>query len=169
MKKRSKFFAVIAILMITVTGIAQEKKAASPAETASGSINGAKITINYGSPSVKGRVIWGDLVPFDKIWRAGANEATTFETDKDITVEGQKLAAGKYSFFIIPTKEEATIIFNKEPKQWGAYKYNEKQDALRIKVKPQTSSKPTEKLVYTINNDNVTLSWDSWNIPLRIK
>jgi len=164
----SKILAVIITFMVTASSIAQEKKVASPAETATGKINGATITINYGSPSVKGRTIYGKLVPIDEIWRAGANEATTFETDKDITVAGQKLPAGKYSLFVIPNKHESTVIFNKDSKQWGATKYDQKQDALRIKVIP-VASDPTEKLIYKINNDNVTLSWHIWNFPIPIK
>jgi len=169
MEIKSKIYAIAIAFMVTVAGTAQEKKVASPAETATGKINGATITINYGSPSVKGRAIWGDLVPFDKVWRAGANDATTFETDKEITVEGQKLPAGKYSFFVIPNKTESTIIFNKESKQWGSYDYSEKKDQIRVKVKPQSAATITEKLVYKINKNDVTLSWEKWNLPISVK
>jgi len=158
----------MAIFMSAVAN-AQEKKASSPAETATGKINGATITINYGSPSVKGRAIWGELVPYGKVWRAGANDATTFETDKDITVEGNKLPAGKYSFFVIPENGSATIIFNKEWKQWGAYKLNEKEEQLRVKVTPKKATSMTEKLVYKVSKDNVTLSWENLDIPVKIK
>ncbi|MCH1613101.1 MAG: DUF2911 domain-containing protein, partial [Flavobacteriales bacterium] len=93
------------LIFITTTNFAVGQKAkASPRENVTGKINTATISIDYGSPSVRGRKIWGALVPFDKIWRAGANEATTFETDKDIIVEGEKLPAGKYSLFIIPNE-----------------------------------------------------------------
>ena len=155
-------------MAVAIAG-AQEKKAASPAETAQGKINGAAVTINYGSPSVKGREIWGGLVPYGKIWRAGANDATTIETDKDLTVEGKNLPAGKYSVFVIPEKDNATVIFNKVAKQWGAYDYNEKEDALRVKVKPVATKEKTEKLVYKFNKDNITLSWDNWDIPISVK
>lgn len=156
------------LFMVSAAVCAQEKKA-SPAETVSGTINGANITINYGSPSVKGRTIWGELVPYGKVWRAGANDATTFETDKDIMVEGKKLPAGKYAFFVIPEKESATIIFNSEWKQWGAYKADDSKEQLRVTVKPKKSKSMTEKLVYQINKDNVTLSWENWDIPVKIK
>jgi len=147
-----------------------QEKPKSPPETATGVINGATIQINYGSPSVRARKIWGELVPFDKVWRAGANDATTFETNKDITIEGSKLPAGKYSLFIIPNETESTIIFNKEAKQWGAYKYDEKLDQLRVKVKTKTQGiSSTEKLTYAINGNNVILSWDTWNIGFVVK
>lgn len=146
-----------------------QDKPKSPPETATGKINGATIQIKYGSPSVRGRKIWGELVPFDKVWRAGANDATTFETDKDLTIEGAKLPAGKYSFFVIPNEKECVIIFNTESKQWGAYKYDEKKDQLRVKVKAKMASTSVEKLIYAINSNDVVLSWDNWNIGFKIK
>lgn len=156
------------LLVLGVTASAQEKRA-SPAAQAKGTINGANITINYSSPSVKGREIWGALVPFNEVWRAGANEATTFTTDKDLTVEGQKLPAGTYSLFVIPTKSDATIIFNKTATQWGAYKYEAKDDQLRVKVKPVANAASTERLVYEIGNGKVTLTWEKWSIPVSVK
>jgi hypothetical protein len=158
---------LLSFFMVSIAN-AQEKPK-SPPETATGTINGSTIQINYGSPSVKGRKIWGELVPFDKVWRAGANDATTFETSKDITIEGSKLPAGKYSFFVIPNEKECIIIFNTEAKQWGAYKYDEKKDQLRVKVKAKTASSSVEKLVYTINSNDVVLSWDNWNIGFKVK
>lgn len=160
--------AFLAFLFVSL-GSAQDKKPASPAETAKGTINGAVITVNYGSPSVKGREIWGGLVPYGKVWRAGANEATTFETSQKITVEGKELPAGKYSFFILPEKNSATIIFNTEHKQWGAYDYDQKKDQLRVVVKPQVSKTKTEKLRYTVNEKGLLVQWDSWDIPISIK
>lgn len=159
-------FLALALLFLNFLN-AQEK--ASPAAVVTGKINGATINVNYSSPSVKGRKIWGALVPFNEVWRAGANEATTFETDKDLTIEGVKLPAGKYSFFVIPSEKECIIIFNKEPKQWGASKYNDKQDQLRVTVKQKVADTMAEKLVYTINKDTIVLSWENWNIPFSVK
>ena len=96
-------------------------------------------------------------------------DATTFETDKDLTIEGAKLPAGKYSFFVIPNEKECVIIFNKEAKQWGAYKYKQNEDQLRVTVKPEVSKSKAEKLVYTINSNSVILSWENWNIPITVK
>ena len=157
----------VAICTVSVAN-AQEKKA-SPAAVATGKINGANITINYSSPSVKGRKIWGELVPFNKIWRAGANEATTIETDKDLTIEGSKLPAGKYSFFVIPSENESVLIFNKVAKQSGASNYNEKEDQLRVTVKQKVSSSNTESLVYRIDKNSIILSWEKWDIPFSVK
>ena len=134
-----------------------------------GKINGATVTINYGSPSVRTREIWGKLVPFNQVWRAGANDATTFETDKEITVEGSNLPAGKYSFFVLPNDKECIIIFNKEVKQWGAYKYKEKEDQLRVTVKQKVAKSKAEKLAFTIDKNTIILSWDNWDIPVSVK
>lgn len=160
---------ILFLLLSPFINLAQEKKVASPAETSSGKIGGATITINYGSPSVRDRKIWGELVPYDKVWRAGANDATTFETSQKITVEGKDLPAGKYTLFVIPEKEGATVIFNKVEKQWGAYEYDEKKDILRVKVKTMTEKAKIEKLVYTIDAKGFKLSWDTLTIPVAIK
>ena len=169
MKNFKNTLCIAFLSLATTFGASAQEKKASPAEVAQGKINGAAVTINYSSPSVKGRVIWGELVPFGKIWRAGANEATTIETDKDLMIEGQKLPAGKYSFFVIPEKNEATIIFNKVAKQSGTSKYNEAEDVFRVKVKPQTRKEKAERLIYSISSKKIVLSWDNWDIPLNVK
>jgi hypothetical protein len=167
--KLQKKLQLLVVALLIATCVTAQNKPASPAATVTGKINGATISINYSSPFVKGRVIWGELVPFSKVWRAGANEATTIETDKDLTIEGQKLPAGKYSFFVIPNEKECVIIFNKEAKQWGAYKYNETHDQLRVTVKQKVVSTSTESLVYVINKNSIVLSWEKWNIPFSVK
>jgi hypothetical protein len=164
-----KKIQLLFVALVTATFVNAQNKPASPAATATGQINGATISINYSSPSVKERVIWGELVPFNKIWRAGANAATTIETDKDVTIEGSKLPAGKYAFFVIPNEKECVLIFNKVAKQSGTYNYNEKEDQLRVTVKQKAAESSTESLVYTINKNNIVLSWEKWNIPFSVK
>lgn len=168
MKLKMKIQTIVFVLFMT-TFVNAQNKPASPAAVATGKINGANISINYSSPSVKGRVIWGELVPFNKVWRAGANDATTFETDKDLIIEGSKLPAGKYSFFVIPNEKECIIIFNTEAKQWGAYKYDEKKDQLRVTVKQQIADSSTESLIYSIEKNSIVLSWEKWKIPFSVK
>jgi len=162
---------LVATMTISLNAFAQEtKKPASPPATATGKIKDATITIAYSSPSVKGRTIWGGLEAYNKVWRAGANEATTFETDKDITVQGKPLPAGKYSFFLIPKESGTwTAIFNKEAKQWGAFKYEEAKDALRVDVKTKALPTRQENLVYKINNNGFTMDWDKISVPVEIK
>ena len=162
---------VVAAMTISVSAFGQEaKKPASPAMTATGKIKDANITIAYSSPSVKERKVWGELVPYNKVWRAGANDASTFETSKDITVQGEKLPAGKYSFFLIPKESGTwTAVFNKEPKQWGAYKYEESKDALRVDVKTKALPATQETLVYKVTSNGFTMDWDKVSVPVEIK
>ncbi|QHS55698.1 DUF2911 domain-containing protein [Mucilaginibacter sp. 14171R-50] len=171
MKKSTQLKAAalftIAMLFSALT-FAQTKPIASPRDSVSAKIGAATISINYGSPSVKGRKIFGELEPYGKVWRAGANEATVFTTSKDIMVEGKKLPAGTYSFFVIPTPTTWTVIFNKVAKQWGAFKYDEAQDALRVTVKPVKSAM-NERLVYKINAKGFSLNWDTTSVPVSVK
>lgn len=164
---RKIHFSLIALFIVNF--IAAQGKPTSSKEVATGKINNANITINYGSPSVNSRAIWGALVPFNQVWRAGANDATTFETDKDLTIEGAKLPAGKYSFFVIPNEKECVIIFNKVAKMSGTNNYDEKEDQLRVTVKQQMADSSTESLVYNINKNSIVLSWEKWNIPVSVK
>ena len=99
----------------------------------------AEIAIEYGRPPVKGRELWGKLVPWRRVWRAGANEATRITVTRDVLIEGRKLVAGEYSFFVIPDESEWIVIFNRVAHQWGAFNYNPEFDALRMPVKPQTA------------------------------
>ena len=163
-----KIIGLLLILIATTNFAVGQKAKASPAESVSGKINSTTISIDYGSPSVKGRKIWGSLVPFDKIWRAGANEATTFKTDEEIMVEGKKLPAGKYSLFIIPNEKECIVIFNKKAEQWGAYNYNQDLDQIRVGVSPKKVSNSTEKLLFVVKKNAVALLWDNWEIALEI-
>lgn len=108
------------------------------------------IEIKYSSPSTKERKIWGELVPYNEIWRAGANNATTIEFREDVEINGHPLAARKYGFFILPKENEQwEIIFNKEHDQWGAFNYNKTEDILRVQTLP-VQSKFTEDLRYTV-------------------
>lgn len=169
MKNLKNTFCIAFLSFATAFCATAQGKKASPPEIAQGKFNGAAVTINYSSPSVKDRAIWGELVPFGKVWRAGANEATTIETDKDLMIEGQKLPAGKYAIFVIPEKNEATIIFNKVWKQWGSNGYKDAEDVLKVKVKPQVRNQQVEQLVYSFTPKEIVLSWDNWDIPFKVK
>ena len=109
------------------------------------------------------------MVPYGQVWRAGANETTAFTTSADVTINGQKLPAGKYAFFVIPNEKEWTVIFNKTASQWGAYKYDEKQDALRVEVKPKKAKQLNERLKYEIEKDGIALLWENVEVPVKIK
>jgi len=173
MKLLKTTLLVFSISNMTLLATAQR---ASPAATATGVLtNGANITIKYSSPGVKGREIYGtDLVPYDKVWRAGANEATTFETDKDLKVEGKPLPAGKYSIYAIASAKDWIIIFNSATGQWGINRdgtttEDPAKDVIRVTVTPKKTTTLTERLVYTINKDGFVLSWEYLDVPVSIK
>ena len=126
---------------------------------AEGSVAGVGVVVEYGRPSVQGRTIFGDIVPFGKVWRTGADEATTITFAKDVAIEGAKLAAGTYSLFTIPGENEWTIVFNRVAEQWGAFKYDATQDALRVTVKPETTA-PVEALEFVLEPSRVVLRWE---------
>jgi hypothetical protein len=161
MKKISLLLFSLLILSFTIFAQKDNTERKSPPATANGEIGSAMITVNYSSPLVKGREIFGDLVPYGKIWRAGANEATTFETTEELSINGPPLPAGKYSLFVIPKAEGSwTVIFNTEHSQWGAYKYNQDLDALRTEALI-VNIDPIENLTYSIENNQLLLEWST--------
>jgi hypothetical protein len=166
---RKILFGLATLLTITATNIFAQQAAQSPSSSATGKIGNATITINYGSPSVKGRAIWGELVPYGKVWRTGANKATTFETDADITVEGQPLKKGKYALFTIPEKNEWVIIFNKTTDQWGSFNYKQDDDVLRVKSKPSSSNESVEALKFEVGKNTVTMKWEKLSVSFGVK
>jgi len=166
-------FFILFLLTIGGYSISSAQAPASPAKTATGKIGSALVTIQYSSPSVKGRTIWGDLVPYGKVWRAGANAATIFQTDKDLTINGKTLPAGKYSLFVLPEKSTWTVIFNSETGQWGIKKggdanLDRSNDVITVSVKPEAHAL-TEGLTYEVSNKGIALLWEKVRVPLNIK
>lgn len=148
-----------------------KSKRPSPPAVAKETIkSGATITIDYSQPSLKGRKIGTELAPYGKVWRTGANEATTFKVDKNVKIEGKALAAGLYSLHTIPNATEWTIIFNKTAEQWGSYKYSEADDVLRVAVKPTKATTASEKMTFLIDKSGkVTLLWGDVSVPFTVK
>lgn len=140
----------------------------SPRVELTGQISGVDVTVIYGSPSVKDRDIWGALVPYGKVWRTGANEATIIKLGGDVVVEGQSLPAGKYAIFTLNEEDKSTVIFNKEYEQWGAYDYNEAQDAIRVEVAPKELEESVEKMDFVIEGNQLILRWADRAIPVGI-
>ncbi len=145
----------------------------SPKASVTQVIGMTEVTITYSRPAVKGRVIWGELVPYDKVWRAGANESTTFQVSTDVEVDGRKLPAGTYSLHMIPGRTEWTVIFNKNAKLWGSYDYRPEEDVLRVKARPQ-QAEMQERLTYAITPlsseaATVTLAWERLKVSVVVK
>jgi hypothetical protein len=176
---KSVLLLAAAITSLVACGQDKSKRPSPPASVKETIASGAVVTINYGQPSVKGRTIGKDLEPkVGQVWRAGANEATTFEVSKDVKVEGQALPKGKYTFFTLWNSDESwTLIFNKVLKDdkgkeiWGAYDYekNKAQDALQVNVKPSKGA-VSEKLTYKIAKDgNVTMNWGDVAVTFKVE
>src|SRR6195256_1580037 len=130
------------------------------------------ITVNYCRPLVGGREIWGKAVPYGQVWRSGANENTTISFTDDVSVEGHPLAAGTYGLHMIPNADQWTIIFSKNSTSWGSFSYDEKEDALRVNVKPGLGENH-EALEYTFDDMKpdataVTLRWGKMAVPFHV-
>ena len=170
------FSLALAVLVTTSLVHAQGDKSTrpSPPDSATGKIGGATITVNYGSPSLKGRKIGTELAPYGKTWRAGANEATTFETSKNIKVGGKDLPAGKYTLFALPNEKEWQFMFNSQLGQWGIKRSGEAnidstKTVLTVSAKPGKSSSEHERLVYEVNSKGVMMKWGNMEVPIPIK
>jgi len=142
----------------------------SPRKQATGEINGINISIDYGAPSVKGRTIWGGLEKYGKVWRAGANENTTIAFDKNVSINNVILPAGKYGFFIIPNENEKwTVIFNKKNDGWGAYSYNQEEDALRVDISPKFVDDSQEQLQYSVGESSIHFAWEKAKLEIVVE
>jgi hypothetical protein len=163
MMKNIKF--TVLLLLITTVTFAQE----SPRKEATGKIGNATVTIDYGAPSVKGRTIWGGLEKYEKVWRAGANENTTFTFDKDVKIGDTAIPAGKYGFFIIPQEHGKWIlILNSKNDAWGAFSYNNEEDVLRINIAPKFVDENQEMLTYKIKEKGIKLAWGKLRIIMPV-
>ncbi|WP_452600750.1 DUF2911 domain-containing protein [Pontimicrobium sp. MEBiC06410] len=158
----------------TQTSSKPPKKVLSPHTSTMAMVGDAHIHIDYSSPGVRGRIIFGGLVGYDNVWQAGAHMATWLETNKDLTIDGKELSAGKYGFFTIPSKEDWTIMINKNWNQHGKDDYDEKDDVIRFKVTPIISDEITEHLEYKVNKlseteGTISLAWEKVTISVPFK
>jgi hypothetical protein len=131
------------------------------------------ITVKYHRPLVNGRKIWGGLVPYGKVWRAGADENTTIEFSDDVSVDGKPLAKGVYGLHMIPNQDSWTVIFSKTNTGWGSYSYDQKEDALRVDVKPKPLAENDEALEFEFENlkptsTAVTMKWEKLGVPFTV-
>jgi hypothetical protein len=168
--------ALIATGLMTLNAQAQHdgdksKRKSPPAEVSQKLKNGATVKISYSQPSLNGRTIGKDVEPkTGQIWRTGANEATIFETDKDLTIMGEKVPAGKYSLFTIYKDRIATVILNRKSDLWGTDGYDKKDDAATFDTKVITASSPSEKLTFNITPEGtVSLLWGNTQMNFSIQ
>ena len=158
----------------TETTSEQPTKILSPHTSTMTMIGDAHIHIDYSSPGVRNRIIFGGLLVYDEVWQAGAHKATWIETNIDLIINGKVLPAGKYGFFTIPSKDEWTVIFNSNWDQHGKDEYDEKDDVMRFKVKPKISNEITEHLEYKVDKINdkegtISLAWEKVFISFNFK
>lgn len=164
MKKALRIIAiVVAVLLIAFLGLRTFTKSKSPEAVIENTHNGLNVKVTYCQPSKRGRVIFGELLPFGEVWRTGANEATIISFGQDVRIAGEPLAKGDYSLWTIPGQNGWTAIFNKETGQWGTT-YDEKQDALRVPIVSRKHSPMAEQFTMTFAPDsagtNLVLFWD---------
>jgi hypothetical protein len=172
MRARVLSFALL-ILVCATAGAEIKLPQPSPAATTSQAIGISEVKVIYHRPAVKGRAIWGGLVPYGEVWRLGANEATILELSHDATIDGKPVPAGRYSMFAIPAKDEWTMILNRTADQWGAYSYKQEQDLLRFKVVPK-SGPHVEWMTFSVTPASssaldVEMAWEKLRVPFRIE
>ena len=166
---------VLICTIISISGFAQiNTPAASPSAIVSQGLGLTKVTIDYSRPSVKGRKIFGDLVPFGKVWRTGANKITSIKFDDEVVVNGTPIKAGSYGLYSIPNANEWTIILNSDDKQWGSYGYDEKKDVYRFKVKPAKAKYFVEQMAIDIDGINPTtadivIKWENTEARFKVE
>ncbi|MFO0574361.1 MAG: DUF2911 domain-containing protein [Polyangia bacterium] len=160
---------VAASVLVGTAGLSRaEDKRASPHEQVSAVLGGKKVTIDYGRPFKKGRQVFGGagaLVPGGQVWRTGADEATVLTTEGDLTIGTLRVPAGSYALFTVPGDKEWTLVVNKVAKQWGAFKYDAKQDLGRTAMKVAATAAPVEQFTIAIETQGdkqgtLKLSWD---------
>jgi Protein of unknown function (DUF2911) len=175
-KTNRTVFAGLALSALVTIALAQEKKGPpSPPADTSVTINGKAITVKYSAPSMRGRKIFGDLLPYGEVWRAGANNATALTTEADLNIGGTKVPAGKYTLYAIPDASQWQLVINKQTGQWGTV-YNQNQDLARIKMKTTKSGAPLETMKITLessggNKGTLTLAWENTvaSVPFTVE
>lgn len=172
---RPVFALAVSMLLLSLPVLAEELPVPreSPRASVSQVVGITRIAIEYHRPAVKGRTIWGELVPYDKVWRLGANEATTIEFSDPVKVAGREVPAGTYGFFAIPGKEKWTLILNKRSRQWGAFAYKTEEDVLRFAVTPETAP-ATEWMTFSLspagrNELRVEFAWEKVRLSFPVE
>jgi hypothetical protein len=178
MKKLLSSIVPIAVLLCATLPVGAQPKAppASPRDKVTASVGGQTITVDYSRPYMKGRKIFGGLVPFGQVWRTGANDATTFTTTGDLMLGSLHVPAGTYALFTIPGETEWTIILNKVAKTWGSFSYekNKAEDLGQVKVKAAEAGAPVEQLTINVTPQGgdkqalLTISWDKTVVKVPI-
>lgn len=167
---KNVFLRISASFLLTALIVSYSWAQESPHKSAENTVDGVKINIEYHSPNVKDRTVWGGLVPYDKVWRTGANDATTIEVSADAKIGKHKLPKGTYSLFTIPKKgDKWEVIINKVAEQWGAYDYDESKDMFRFDVQVDRTIEINESLKFDVQDDGtVGFAWEYKSFNFKI-
>ena len=160
------------VLVAATSAFAQRTPRPSPGASLTQTVGVVDITIKYSRPGVKGRAIWGSLVPYDKVWRTGANEATTITFSDDVSINGQPLKKGTYALFTIPGQNEWQIVFNSQAEQWGAFNQDATKNVLTVTAKPEKADF-REWMMFeipklTTDEATVVLRWENLAVPFTV-
>jgi hypothetical protein len=162
----------VVVLALAFFGYMTYTKSKSPASTAISNQNGISVQVDYCQPYKKGRVVFGQLVPYGKVWRTGANEATIFDVKQDVKVAGKPLKAGKYTLWTIPNPDKWTIIFNGQTGQWGTM-YDETKDVMRVEVPAGKTTETIEQFtinfVPEVSGNDMVLRWENTEVKVPIR
>jgi hypothetical protein len=166
--------AFIGLFATNVYSQGPKTPASSPAASVKQTFGLTDVSIDYSSPAVKGRTIWGGLVPYDSVWRTGANAATVISFSTGVNIGGTKVKAGKYALFTIPGRDTWTIIINSEYDQWGSFDYKKSADVVRLTVKPEMTSEVKERMAFYLDDENdstcrVRLRWEKVKVNFEVK
>jgi hypothetical protein len=173
MTLRSAIFPLVVMFVTSIQETSAQAPVQDPRDSSRSSFNGGKISVSYGKPAVRGRRIFGDVVPFYKVWRTGAGEATMLRTDVDLEMDGAVIPKGEYSLFSIPAEDRWKIIVNKQTGQWGT-EYHSEQDLARIDVMPQPLAKPVENLSIRSDKNSadegvLRMEWEHTSIAMKFR
>ena len=164
-----KHFSTLLLALVLMASSCTSEKIASPAKTTDGRIGTVQIEINYGAPSARGREIFGALVPYNEVWRTGANENTTVSFSEPVRILGQDVPSGTYGLFTTPGRDEWMLHLNSEYEEWGAYGYNEQNNILNRIILPKKADSFQDQLLFSIEDMSVRLSWADLVLDIPIE
>lgn len=165
---RSRVFACLALAFATTVGSMSAQPPGSPHDTVTANVDGAKVSIEYGRPYMRGRKIVGGLVPYGRVWRTGADQSTTLTTDAPLVIGGTAVPAGKVSLYTLPSPQGWKLIINKQTGQWGT-EYDQAQDLARVDLTVKTLAAPVDPFTIEIDDGQIRLAWELTEVSVAVK
>lgn len=167
---RISFFVIILVSLVLGFGCSRSsKERPSPARSDTSRVENKQVIIHYSSPAVRDRKIWNGLVPYDQIWRTGANEATTFSTTGPLNFHGHPIDSGRYALFTIPTDEQWKVMLNAHWNQWGTYQYDSSKNVAELWITPQKTPEYSERMKFFFEEDSLKFHWEHLQFSLALE